>query len=130
MADLHRPPAATPNPTAETYSHRDNPVMEAWMAARTATSEAAFFLPYLRPGMNLLDVGCGPGTITLGLGEVVAPGAVVGIDLQPTEVAKARTLAAERRARNARFAVGNGYRLPFPGASFDGSLEETRHRAA
>ncbi len=118
MADLHRP-APTPNPATETYSHRDNPVMEAWMAARPAASEAAFFLGYLRPGMELLDVGCGPGTITLGLAEVVAPDAVVGIDLQLTEVRKARTLAAERLARNVRFAVGNAYELPFLQASFD-----------
>jgi hypothetical protein len=55
------PPAATLEPVVETYSHRDNPAIEAWMAARTATREAAFFLPYLRPGMRILDVGCVPG---------------------------------------------------------------------
>lgn len=65
MADVN-PSAATPKPVAETYSHQDNPAIEAWMAARTATREAAFFLPYLRPGMRVLDVGCGPGAITLG----------------------------------------------------------------
>ena len=119
MADQHRPPAATPGPISETYSHQDNPAMEAWWTARTAASEAAFFLPYLRPGMDLLDVGCGPGTITLGLAEVVAPGSVVGIDLQLAQVAQARTMAAERPARNARFAVATGYQLPFPSASFD-----------
>lgn len=89
------------------------------MATRTATREAAFFLPYLRPGMRLLDVGCGPGAITQGLAKVIAPGAVVGIDLQPTQVARARMLEAKSGAGNARFAVANCYQLPFLEDSFD-----------
>ena len=52
------------------------------MAARTAQTHAAFFLPYLKPGMRVLDCGCGPGTITVGFGEVVAPGEVVGTELE------------------------------------------------
>ncbi len=106
-------------PASEVYSQRDNPAFEAWMAARTAAQEAAFFLPYLRPGMQVLDMGCGPGAITLGLAEAVAPGTVIGIDLQPTQVGFARALAAERRVANVRFAVGNGYQLSFPDHSFD-----------
>ena len=43
-------------------------------ARRTAQSQAAFLLPHLRPGMALLDLGCGPCTITVGLAEAVAPG--------------------------------------------------------
>jgi hypothetical protein len=52
------------------------------MATLTAGEEAAFFLPNLRSGMHLLDVGCGPGSITVGLAEVVAQGTLVGIDLE------------------------------------------------
>ncbi len=58
MADVN-PPGAVPNTVAETYCHRDNPAIEAWTAERAAAGEAAFFL--LRPGMRVLDVGCGPG---------------------------------------------------------------------
>lgn len=46
----------------------------AMMTRRSAGNAAAFLLPHLRPGMRLLDCGCGPGTITLGLAEAVAPG--------------------------------------------------------
>ncbi len=69
--------------------------------------------------MQLLDVGCGPGAITVGLAGVVAPGEVVGVDFQATQVDQARALAAERGVVNARFEIGDAYQLPFPDGSFD-----------
>jgi ubiquinone/menaquinone biosynthesis C-methylase UbiE len=50
---------------------------------RTAESHAGYLLPHLRPGMVLLDLGCGPATITGGLAAAVAPASVVGVDLDP-----------------------------------------------
>jgi SAM-dependent methyltransferase len=47
---------------------------------RTAANSAEYLLPHLRPGLSLLDVGCGPATITADLARVVGRGAVVGID--------------------------------------------------
>ena len=109
----------------EVYSMPDNPVYEAGLATRTAAREAAFFLPHLRPGMQVLDVGSGPGSITLGLAEVVAPGEVVGIDMQPSQVERARALAAERGVPNVRFEVGDAYRVPFPDRTFDAVFAHT-----
>jgi ubiquinone/menaquinone biosynthesis C-methylase UbiE len=43
---------------------------------RTAQNSAGYLLPHLRPGLELLDIGSGPGTITVGLAELVAPGRV------------------------------------------------------
>jgi ubiquinone/menaquinone biosynthesis C-methylase UbiE len=106
-------------PVVESYSHRANPGFEAAMALRTAAKEGAFFLPYLRPGMRVLDVGCGPGSITLGLAEAVAPGEVVGVDFQPSQVAQAQAVSAARGLMNTRFEVADVYRLPFPDGSFD-----------
>jgi SAM-dependent methyltransferase len=107
---------------SEVYAQRGNPAFEEHMAARAAAREAAFFLPHLRPGMRLLDVGSGPGSIALGLAEVVAPGDVVGVDLQPAQAERARGLAAERGVANARFEVASVYELPFPDGSFDAAL--------
>jgi cyclopropane fatty-acyl-phospholipid synthase-like methyltransferase len=73
MADQSCSQVSTATPV-ESYSQRANPIFEAELAHRTAAKEGAFFLPYLRPGMRLLDLGCGPGSITLGLAEAVAPG--------------------------------------------------------
>ena len=111
----------------EVYSFRDNPAFEACLASmRTAAKNAAFFLPYLRPGMRLLDVGSGPGSITLGLAEAVAPGEVVGIDMQQSQVERARALAVERGRPNVRFEVGDAYQLSsFPDRSFDAVFMRT-----
>ena len=107
------------NPSAEIYSQLANPAFEAELGARTAARDAAFLLPHLRPGMHLLDVGCGPGSITVGLAEVVAPGRAVGIDIQSALVEQARARAAARGMATARFEVADLHRLPFPEASFD-----------
>jgi SAM-dependent methyltransferase len=88
------------------------------MSRRTAESRASFFLPLLEPGMRVLDVGCGPGTITLGLAEAVLPGgACVGVDLEPSQVALARATAAG--AGNVAFEVASIYALPFADETFD-----------
>ena len=92
----------------------------AW-ARRTAERNAAFLLPHLTPGMRLLDAGCGPGSITLGLAERVAPGEVVGIDISTERLEQARGLAAERGegSTNVRFEEADVYALPFEDATAD-----------
>src|SRR5258708_3853107 len=95
------------------------PAATAIMAERTAQSHAVFFLPHLKSGMRLLDCGCGPGTITLGFAELVAPGQVVGTEIEETHVALARENAAKRRVLNARFEAADLYDLPFADSSFD-----------
>ncbi|WP_424211067.1 methyltransferase domain-containing protein [Streptomyces sp. BI20] len=87
---------------------------------RTAENSAAYLLPDLRPGARVLDVGCGPGTITADFAHLVGPeGSVVGVDASAEVVEKARAAAAERGARNAEFATGDVYALDFPDDSFD-----------
>jgi ubiquinone/menaquinone biosynthesis C-methylase UbiE len=104
----------------EVYSLRDLPAFEQVLMERTVEGGGASFLqPHLRPGMRLLDCGCGPGTVTHGLTEAVAPGEAVGIDIDEGQVERARALAAERGVRNVRFEVGDAYQLPFEDGSFD-----------
>jgi SAM-dependent methyltransferase len=93
--------------------------------ARTAEREAAFFLPRLRPGMRLLDAGCGPGTITVGLAAAVAPGAAVGVDAAPDVLERARAFAVARGVGNVTFRPADAYALPFPDASFDAVFAHT-----
>jgi ubiquinone/menaquinone biosynthesis C-methylase UbiE len=116
---------------SQVYSHGYGDHHLRVLSARRAVDHVAFLLPHLRRGMRLLDCGCGPGSVTLDLAEIVAPAKVVGIDIEPKQVALATAAAARRKLRNARFQVGNVHALPFDAGSFDvvvanGVLEHVR----
>jgi SAM-dependent methyltransferase len=103
----------------ERYTHGHAPAVVRQHGQRTAEEAAAFLLPELRPGLRLLDVGCGPGSITRGLAERVAPGEVIGIDLSRDTLETARRAAAAGGLDNLHYREASVYELPFPDASFD-----------
>ncbi|MFJ1827210.1 class I SAM-dependent methyltransferase, partial [Streptomyces sp. NPDC088178] len=86
---------------------------------RTAANSAAYLIDELRPGMTVLDVGCGPGTITADLAALVAPGRVTGVDSAQEVLARAAEEAAERGLDNVEFATADVHALDFPDDSFD-----------
>lgn len=106
---------------ADTYSHGHHESVLRSHVWRTVDNSAAYLVPALRPGLDLLDVGCGPGTITLDLARRVHPGMVVGMDASPQVVAEAgrRRDADDPGATNVRFLVGDVYELDFADGSFD-----------
>lgn len=105
----------------ETYTPGHGPGSVAFMARRGAESHAGFLLPHLRPDMRILDCGCGPGTIALGLARRLPEGEVVGLDRSIAQTASARDIA-NRENLPLRFMVGNAYDPPFSDASFDGII--------
>ena len=106
--------------TLASYAHGHQPSVLASHAARTAENSCAYFLDRIRPGMRILDLGCGPGSITLDLTERVGPGGqVVGVDLSEDAVAAARSAAIARRDEVTRFIVGDLFTLDLEPDSFD-----------
>ena len=103
----------------ETYVHGHAPAVVRHHGMRTAEEAAAFLLPELSPEMRLLDVGCGPGSITLGLAERLPRGEVVAIDLSEQTLVQARLDAQARDVKNLRYEYGSVYELAYPDASFD-----------
>ncbi|MFB7976662.1 methyltransferase domain-containing protein [Streptomyces vinaceus] len=88
---------------------------------RTAANSAAYLIGELRPGMAVLDVGCGPGTITADLAELVAPGGrVTAVDAAADVLEQAARYTRERGLADAvTFATADVHALDFPDDSFD-----------
>lgn len=111
--------------TQETYTISDSDAQRIYTGVRRAKEWVPFLLPHLRSGMSLLDCGCGVGSITLDLAEIVAPGRVVGFDLDEGQLALARSEAARRGLTNVTFQQGTVYDLPFADGEFDAALAHT-----
>ena len=101
------------------YLHGHAESVVAAHAARTVETSAAYLAPHLRPGMRVLDIGCGPGSITLDLAQRVAPGEVVCVDASEAVVGLARQSAVDAGDVGTRFEVADAMALPFADDSFD-----------
>ena len=85
----------------------------------TAETHAKHLLPYLRRGLRILDFGCGPGTISVGLAKAVDPGELHGVDMEASQINLVRAIAQERRQENTIFHLGDVTALPFEDGFFD-----------
>ncbi len=99
-------------PTVYTHGHHESVLRShRW---RTVENSAGYLIPHLRQGLSLLDVGCGPGTITADFAARLAPGRVRGIDAATEVVA-----AAQRDYPGVAFGVDDVYRLQEADGSWD-----------
>ena len=102
----------------EIYTNGHGEVALNFMRRRTLDSHGRFIQPFLKPSQKILDLGCGPGTMTVGLARLVSPGgSVVGIDRSEAQFVEARALAT---GLPVTFRAMDAYRLDFPDGSFDG----------
>ena len=83
-------------------------------------SEASIrVISQIKPGNQVLDVGCGSGRLTMAVQKWVGPtGQAFGIDPSPEMIAVARQNAA-RAGLPTKFELGVIEAIPFPGATFD-----------
>jgi ubiquinone/menaquinone biosynthesis C-methylase UbiE len=102
-----------------TYAFGYDPGVQNYLRWHTVERSAQFLIPHLRSGMCLVDAGCGPGTITVGLAAIVAPGQVVAVDLNPGEVAKAARALRDAGYDNVRTEVASVLDLPLEDCSCD-----------
>jgi ubiquinone/menaquinone biosynthesis C-methylase UbiE len=90
---------------------------EAYLKARNVGDYAEFLLPHLASNFRLLDVGCGGGSLSLGLTEFVDQ--VVGVDLDEGEFQEAQQYALQQGIENIIFQAGSVYALDFADDQFE-----------
>ena len=109
----------------EFYTLNNADAQQTYVGVRRAKDWVGFFLPHLKQGYEVLDCGCGVGSITLDIAELVAPGKVIGVDMDEKQLEVARANAEKRGLSNVTFEQGNVYQLRFDSGSFDAVLAHT-----
>jgi SAM-dependent methyltransferase len=117
MSTSREKPQEKPRETA-VYTHGHHESVLRSHTWRTAANSAAYLLGSLKPHMKILDIGCGPGTITADLAALVPDGQVTGVDHALGILDQARATAAERGLTNVDFAVADVHALDFPDDTF------------
>jgi SAM-dependent methyltransferase len=103
--------------TGPRYTHGHHPSVLRSHSNRTIANSAAYLEPHLRQDATLLDVGAGPGSITLDFASRVAH--VTATEIDDDALALSRDRARAQDARNIDFAVQDVHALTFPDDSFD-----------
>jgi SAM-dependent methyltransferase len=104
---------------SETYTHGHAESVLRSHRTRTAENSAAYLLPHLRAGQELLDVGSGPGTITADLAAIVSPGRVTALETSPEILELTRAEVQARGLDNVDYLVGDVHALDLPAGRFD-----------
>lgn len=86
---------------------------------RTADNCCKYMLKYLRKNYHVLDIGCGPGSITCDIAKLIPKGNIIGIDPVKELVDAGNQLAILKNIPNVRFESASAYNLPFDDNSFD-----------
>ena len=102
-----------------TYTHGHHESVLRSHRWRTAENSAGYLLPHLSSGATVLDVGCGPGTITADLATLVTPARVTALETTEAALGLARAEITRRGLVNVDFAVGDVHALEFADDSFD-----------
>ena len=108
-----------PDSPSARYTHGHHEAVLRSHRWRTVENSAAYLIPHLASGTSILDIGCGPGTITLDLAARVAPAPVLGIDVAPAAIEAARAERERQGTTNAEFRTADLYALDIDDDTFD-----------
>ena len=99
----------------DAYAHGHDESVLRSHGARTVANSAQYLVPHLAAGQRILDVGCGPGSLTVDIAAQAAPSSVTAVDASADVIA----VADAAHGHVADFATGDVYALDFPDNRFD-----------
>jgi ubiquinone/menaquinone biosynthesis C-methylase UbiE len=102
-----------------TYSHGHHESVVKSHAQRTVENSAAFLIPHIQKHHRILDIGCGPGSITVGFANLAPEGEVIGGDAVKEVLPQGEALAREQNLSNISFRQLDANALPFENDAFD-----------
>jgi len=109
--------AMSSQPIVYSSDHRNGALRtHSW---RTVANSVAYLRPHIQSEMSILDVGCGPGSISVDMAKLVPKGRVVGIEYTPDPLNEARAFATQQGVTNTEFQVRDIHALNFPDNTFD-----------
>ena len=106
-------PEQTPPTPSYTMGYSEE--FQKMLKVRSVETHAKHLLPRLKPGHRVLDFGCGPGNISVGLAKAVEPGEFQGIDMEASQIDLARSAASAGGPYQRNFPRRQRDRSPFRG---------------
>ncbi|TGO12513.1 hypothetical protein BTUL_0087g00260 [Botrytis tulipae] len=103
----------------KTYSLGYSPAVVDRHSLRRASTCCAYFLPHLTPKSHILDLGCGPGSITTDVASLLPQASIVGLDAGESVIEVANAKARDLGLKNCSFQIGDVMKLPFEDETFD-----------
>ena len=107
------------NSEEKQYSYGYSDSQKKLQSKRNIETYGQFIKPHLKPGLSVLDCGCGQGTMTIDFAKLVNPGQVTGIDISEEMLKLGKESAQQQHIDNIKFQPANVYELPFEDNSFD-----------
>ncbi|TGO41140.1 hypothetical protein BHYA_0026g00470 [Botrytis hyacinthi] len=103
----------------KTYSLGYSPAVVDRHSLRRASTCCAYFLPHLTLKAHILDLGCGPGSITIDVASLIPQASIVGLDAGESVIEVANAKARDLELKNCSFQIGDVMKLPFEDETFD-----------
>lgn len=104
----------------KSYAFRDSQKFNQYLIRnRTFDKCCGFIKELVKQSTSILDIGCWPGSVTVGFADANPSATVIGVDFNESQLEVARSYTQHPNRENLSFEQGSIHELPFEDNSFD-----------